>query len=179
MKICIYGAGAIGSYLASALDKAGEDVSLIARGATLEALRNQEKEAQKQLSRMEMMHPDSSEATIIRTYIDWILDIPWHKSTTDRLDLVEAKLVLDEDHYGLEKVKERILEYLAVRKLNESTKGPILCFVGPPGVGKTSLAKSIGRALGRTGPRPRCSGGRAAGQRGSANVSGLRRIIAP
>ena len=101
------------------------------------------KEALKQLSRMEMMHPDSSEATIIRTYIDWILDVPWMKSTTDVLDLVKAKAVLDEDHHGLNKVKERILEYLAVRKLNPSTKGPILCFVGPPGVGKTSLGQSI------------------------------------
>jgi ATP-dependent Lon protease len=97
------------------------------------------KEALKQLSRMDMMHPDSSEATIIRTYIDWILDVPWKKSTKDMLDLVQAKVILDEDHHGLEKVKERILEYLAVRKLNETTKGPILCFVGPPGVGKTSL----------------------------------------
>jgi len=107
------------------------------------------KEAMKQLSRMEMMHPDSSEATIIRTYIDWILDVPWKKSTVDILDLVKAKEVLDDDHHGLEKVKERILEYLAVRKLNPETKGPILCFVGPPGVGKTSLGQSIARAMGR------------------------------
>ncbi len=107
------------------------------------------KEAQKQLSRMEMMHPDSSEATIIRTYIDWILDVPWKKSTVDILDLVKARQVLDEDHHGLEKVKERILEYLAVRKLNPSSKGPILCFVGPPGVGKTSLGQSIARDMGR------------------------------
>ncbi len=107
------------------------------------------KEALKQLSRMEMMHPDSSEATIIRTYIDWILDVPWKKGTKDQLDLIVAKQVLDEDHYGLERVKERILEFLAVRKLNDSTKGPILCFVGPPGVGKTSLGQSIARAMGR------------------------------
>ena len=107
------------------------------------------KEAKKQLERMEMMHPDSSEATIIRAYIDWILDVPWKKSTKDNLDLIHAKEVLDEDHYGLEKIKERILEYLAVRQLNKSTKGPILCFVGPPGVGKTSLGKSIARAMGR------------------------------
>ncbi|MDR3088612.1 MAG: endopeptidase La [Desulfobulbaceae bacterium] len=107
------------------------------------------KEARKQLDRMEMMHPDSSEATIVRTYIDWLLDVPWLKGTQDKLDLVEAKKVLDEDHHGLDKVKERILEYLAVRKLNESTKGPILCFVGPPGVGKTSLGQSIARAMGR------------------------------
>ena len=105
------------------------------------------KEARKQVTRMDMMHPDSSEATIIRTYIDWILDVPWKKGTKDKLDLVEAKKVLDEDHFGLDKIKERILEYLAVRKLNPDTKGPILCFIGPPGVGKTSLGKSIARAM--------------------------------
>ncbi len=107
------------------------------------------KEAKKQLSRMEMMHPDSSEATIIRTYMDWIIDVPWKEGTKDKLNLKEAKIVLDEDHYGLNTVKERILEYLAVRKLNKSTKGPILCFIGPPGVGKTSLGQSIARAMGR------------------------------
>ncbi|MEN8142264.1 MAG: endopeptidase La, partial [Thermodesulfobacteriota bacterium] len=107
------------------------------------------KEAQKQLKRLEMMHPDASEATTVRTYLDWILDIPWRKSTRDRLDIKQAKKVLDEDHYGLNKIKERILEYLAVRTLNKSTKGPILCFVGPPGVGKTSLGQSIARAMGR------------------------------
>lgn len=107
------------------------------------------KEAKKQVSRMEMMHPDSSEATIIRTYIDWILDVPWKKGTKDQLDLIAAKKVLDNDHFGLDKIKERILEYLAVRKLNPDTKGPILCFVGPPGVGKTSLGQSIARAMGR------------------------------
>jgi len=107
------------------------------------------KEAKKQVNRMEMMHPDSSEATIIRTYIDWILDVPWKKGTKDKLDLVVAKKVLDDDHYGLDKIKERILEYLAVRKLNPDTKGPILCFIGPPGVGKTSLGQSIARAMGR------------------------------
>lgn len=128
------------------------------------------KEAKKQLSRMDMMHPDSSEATIIRTYIDWILDVPWMKSTKDKLDLVEAKAILDEDHYGLEKVKERILEYLAVRKLNESTKGPILCFVGPPGVGKTSLGQSIARAMGRKFHRISLGG-----MRDEAEIRGHRR----
>ncbi len=107
------------------------------------------KEGLKQLKRLEMMHPDASEATTIRTYLDWMLDVPWRKSTKDRLDLKIAQQVLDEDHYGLDKIKERILEYLAVRKLNKSTKGPILCFVGPPGVGKTSLGQSIARAMGR------------------------------
>ncbi len=128
------------------------------------------KEAQKQLSRMEMMHPDSSEATIIRTYIDWILDVPWKKSTVDVLDLVKAKDILDEDHHGLEKVKERILEYLAVRKLNPSTKGPILCFVGPPGVGKTSLGQSIARAMGRKFYRMSLGG-----MRDEAEIRGHRR----
>jgi ATP-dependent Lon protease len=128
------------------------------------------KEAKKQLSRMEMMHPDSSEATIIRTYIDWILDVPWKKGTVDRLDLKEARQVLDDDHYGLEKVKERILEYLAVRKLNSATKGPILCFVGPPGVGKTSLGQSIARAMGRKFHRISLGG-----MRDEAEIRGHRR----
>ena len=128
------------------------------------------KEAKKQLSRMEMMHPDSSEATVIRTYIDWILDVPWKKSTKDILDLKHARKVLDEDHHGLDKVKERILEYLAVRKLNKDTKGPILCFVGPPGVGKTSLGKSIARAMGRNFYRLSLGG-----MRDEAEIRGHRR----
>ncbi|MEA2114808.1 MAG: endopeptidase La [Thermodesulfobacteriota bacterium] len=107
------------------------------------------KEARKELKRLDMMHPDASEANIIRTYIEWILDLPWKKSSKDLLDLKRAAEVLDEDHYGLEKVKERILEFLAVRKLNRDTKGPILCFVGPPGVGKTSLGQAVARAMGR------------------------------
>jgi len=132
--------------------------------------KNIRKETMKQLSRMEMMHPDSSEATIIRTYIDWILDVPWQKSTTDILDLVKAKEVLDEDHHGLQRVKERILEYLAVRKLNPATKGPILCFVGPPGVGKTSLGQSIARAMGRKFHRLSLGG-----MRDEAEIRGHRR----
>jgi ATP-dependent Lon protease len=108
-----------------------------------------EKEARKQLGRLEQMHADAAEASIVRTYLDWLVEIPWSKSTKDNLDIKKAKKVLDEDHYNLEKVKERILEYLAVRKLKKKMKGPILCFVGPPGVGKTSLGKSIARALGR------------------------------
>ena len=128
------------------------------------------KETRKQLRRMEMMHPDSSEATIIRTYIDWILDVPWKKSTKDQLNLKTAKQVLDEDHYGLDRVKERILEFLAVRKLNQSTKGPILCFVGPPGVGKTSLGQSIARALGRKFHRMSLGG-----MRDEAEIRGHRR----
>ncbi|MCK9418528.1 MAG: endopeptidase La [Nitrospirae bacterium] len=107
------------------------------------------KEAEKQLRRLERMHPDAAEASMTRTYIEWLSELPWSKSTKDNLDLKAAHKVLEEDHYDLEKVKERIIEYLAVRKLKEKMKGPILCFVGPPGVGKTSLGKSIARALGR------------------------------
>ncbi|TAN60193.1 endopeptidase La [bacterium] len=108
-----------------------------------------EKEAFKQAERLEMMHPDAAEAALIRTYLEWLIDLPWSKSTNDAISLKKAKEVLDSDHYDLEKIKERILEYLAVRKLQKKTKGPILCFVGPPGVGKTSLGKSIAKAMGR------------------------------
>jgi ATP-dependent Lon protease len=107
------------------------------------------REAEKQLKRLEQMHPESSEASLVRTYMDWIVDLPWSKQTKDNLNIQTAKKVLDEDHYDLEKVKERILEYLAVNKLKKKLKGPVLCFVGPPGVGKTSLGKSIARALKR------------------------------
>jgi len=108
-----------------------------------------QKEALKQLGRLERMHSDSGEAGVIRTYLDWLIDIPWSKTTRDSLDIKRAKQILEEDHSYLDKVKERILEFLAVRKLNKKMKGPILCFVGPPGVGKTSLGKSIARALNR------------------------------
>ena len=106
-------------------------------------------EAEKQLKRLFKMHPDSAESGTVRNYLECLSELPWNKTTPDHLDLLAAQRVLDEDHYGLEKVKERILEYLAVCKLKQNMKGPILCFVGPPGVGKTSLGKSIARALGR------------------------------
>ncbi|MBO7432060.1 MAG: endopeptidase La [Elusimicrobia bacterium] len=105
--------------------------------------------AEKELSRMEKMMPQSPEASVIRTYIEWLLDLPWKKLTKDNLDLVRAKEILDEDHYGLDKVKDRIIEYLAVLSRVQKIKGPILCFIGPPGVGKTSIAKSVARSLGR------------------------------
>lgn len=106
-------------------------------------------ELEKQISRLAQMHPESAETAVVRNYLDWMFSLPWNKTTVDNLDLLKAKKILDEDHYGLQKVKERIVEYLAVRSLSKKIKGPILCFVGPPGVGKTSLGRSIARALGR------------------------------
>lgn len=106
-------------------------------------------ELEKQISRLSQMHPESAETAVVRNYLDWMFALPWNKTTKDNLDLKSAKGILDEDHYGLDKVKERMLEYLGVRKLSKKIKGPILCFVGPPGVGKTSLGRSISRALGR------------------------------
>jgi len=103
----------------------------------------------KELKKLKMMSPMSAEATVVRNYIDWILSLPWYELTKDRIDITEAEKVLNEDHYGLKKVKERILEYLAVQALVDKVKGPILCFVGPPGVGKPSLGRSIARATGR------------------------------
>jgi len=108
-----------------------------------------EEVAEKELSRLEKMMPYSPEATVVRTYLDWLISLPWSVKTQDVLNIHKAKQILDEDHYGLEKVKERVIEYLAVLKRVKKLKGPILCFVGPPGVGKTSIAKSIARALGR------------------------------
>src|ERR671934_495640 len=111
------------------------------------------KAAEREVDRLERMTPASPEYQMLRTYVDWVLDVPWSVETEDRLDPVAARAVLDEDHYDLDKVKERIIEYLAVQKLkrasSKSIKGPILCFVGPPGVGKTSLGQSIARAMNR------------------------------
>lgn len=108
-----------------------------------------EKASQRELRRMKNMQPSQAEYTVARTYLEWLADLPWQKSSEDNLDLDNAKRQLDEDHYGLEKIKKRIIEYLAVRKLKNDMKGPILCFLGPPGVGKTSLGRSIADALGR------------------------------
>ncbi len=107
------------------------------------------KVAEKELDRLAKMPPQAAEYTVSRTYLDWLVSLPWSTETEDKLDVIEAKRVLDEDHYDLEKIKDRILEYLAVRSLKRDLKGPILCFAGPPGVGKTSLGKSIARAMGR------------------------------
>ena len=106
-------------------------------------------EADKQLHRLEQMHPDSAESSVVRTYLDWMVELPWSKATTDVIDIKKAKLMLNQDHYGLARIKDRILEYLSVRKLNPKSKGPILCFVGPPGVGKTSLGRAIANAMKR------------------------------
>ncbi|MEK7280752.1 MAG: LON peptidase substrate-binding domain-containing protein, partial [Chloroflexota bacterium] len=107
------------------------------------------KEAERELERLAKMSPAAAEYTVARTYLDWLITMPWAKSTTDNIDIQRAAQILDDDHYDLEKVKNRILDYLAVKKLKPDMKGPILCFVGPPGTGKTSVGQSIARALGR------------------------------
>ncbi len=131
-------------------DNKGEEIQEL-RQKVLDAKMPEENELEvlKQLGRLERMHPDSSEASILRSYLELVVELPWNKGSEDNLDLKHAKKILDEDHFDLQKIKERCLEFLAVRKLNKSMKGPILCFSGPPGVGKTSLGRSIARALGR------------------------------
>ena len=128
------------------------------------------KVAEKELNRLAKMSPMASEYTVARTYIDWLLEMPWNKKTRDQLDVAKAEAILEADHYGLDKVKKRILEYLAVRQLKTDMKGPILCFVGPPGVGKTSLGRSIARALGRKFSRMSLGG-----VRDEAEIRGHRR----
>jgi len=130
-------------------DRGTEAEEYRAKISELKLSKELEEKALKEVERLEKMPPMAAEAVVVRTYLDWIVSLPWNVQTEDRLDIEVAERILDEDHYGLKKVKERILEYLAVRQLTKKMRGPILCFVGPPGVGKTSLAKSIARALER------------------------------
>jgi ATP-dependent Lon protease len=129
-----------------------------------------QKAAERELSRLEKLPPAAAEFGVIRTYLEWLVELPWAEETEDNLDIAHAREVLDEDHYGLDKIKDRILEYLAVRKLNPESPGPILCFAGPPGVGKTSLGRSIARALGRNFERISVGG-----VRDEAEIRGHRR----
>src|SRR3954466_2386508 len=138
--------------------------------AAIELPEEVRKQADRELERLENLPPQAAEHGVIRTYLEWIAELPWDKSTEDNLDLKHAREVLDADHYDIEQVKERILEFLAVRKLKPDARGSILCFVGPPGVGKTSLGRSIARALGRKFERIS-----AGGVRDEAEIRGHRR----
>ncbi|NLC77581.1 MAG: AAA family ATPase, partial [Clostridia bacterium] len=130
-------------------DKAAEVDELREKIEKAKLPKHVREKALKELDRLEKMPPMEAEATVVRNYLDWLLAVPWSKETKDRLDINAAEQILNEDHYGLQDVKDRILEYLAIRQLAKKMRGPILCFVGPPGVGKTSLGKSIARCLGR------------------------------
>jgi len=152
-------------------DELAEEIAGYRRGAEERGIPDEARqELERQVGRLERSHPDSAETALIRTYLETLVSMPWATYSKDRLDLDRARQVLDEDHFDLEKVKERILEYLAVRKLNPASKGPILCFVGPPGVGKTSLGRSIARALGRSFTRLSLGG-----VRDEAEIRGHRR----
>ncbi len=132
------------------LDDAGGDLDEFKEKITEAKMSAEvEKVALKQFERLKVMQPSSAEYTVTRTYLEWLVELPWSISTEDKLDIQEARDILNTDHYDLEKVKKRILEYLAVRKLKADKKGPILCLLGPPGVGKTSLGRSIAKAMGR------------------------------
>ena len=140
---------AIQSELGEGNELAEEIQTYIKKAEEAKLPKEAKEEFDRQVRRLERMHPDMAESSTVRTYLDWMVNLPWSIQTPDNLNLKKARKILDEDHYGLEKIKERILEHLAVRKLKQDMKGPILCFVGPPGTGKTSLGKSIARALGR------------------------------
>ena len=151
-------------------DTAGEAEELRMRARQMPLSEEASKKVEKEIERFSRMQMGSPDASVSRTYIDWILDLPWGKETEDCLDLQHARDILEAEHYGLEKLKERILEYLAIRKLKNDMKGPILCFVGPPGTGKTSIARSIAHALGRTFVRSSLGG-----VRDEAEIRGHRR----
>ncbi len=151
-------------------DESTEIEDLREKVAKLDMPEDVKKVTEKELNRLARMSPMASEYTVARTYIDWLIEMPWKKGTADQLDITKAENILNEDHYGLEKVKRRILEYLAVRQLKANMKGPILCFVGPPGVGKTSLGRSIARALNRKFSRMSLGG-----VRDEAEIRGHRR----